>query len=91
LDYVGVLACHHLEDLVGGVQITSAVLPRSGSAVGDVGRVLRDRVRAGLAVELDEELGVGRGFDVVLDAGHDHELSPATRRTSRGDGPSRSM
>ena len=25
MDYVDVLACHHLEDLVGGVQIASAV------------------------------------------------------------------
>jgi hypothetical protein len=40
--------------------------------VGDVRHLARDHVRAGLTVELDEELGVGRGFDVVLDAGLDH-------------------
>lgn len=68
---VNVLACHHLEDLGRGVEIAPAMFPRA-RPVGyvDVHRT-GDHGGVGFAEELDVELGVRRGFDLVLDTGHD--------------------
>jgi hypothetical protein len=74
LDDVGVLAGDHLEDLLGRIQVASAVFPRTGTACGlglTDGRS-GEQVCTGFAVEPDEERRVARGLDLVSDPRHDH-------------------
>ena len=71
LDHVGVLAGDQLEDLLGGVQIPSAVRPRTRPPMTSDGEVDRYRRGAGGPEELEVERRVGGRLDVVLDAGRD--------------------
>jgi len=69
---IDVLAGHHLDDLLRRVEIASSMLPGSAAVQGVDVHVAWDHHCFWFAEELDVEPGIGREFDVVLNAGHDH-------------------